>query len=344
MKKFLFTLLAVSSCLVYKAQLSLTKAANEPAPADVNSAKFYDSVGVVPKSIGLGQNWNFGSFVQTTVNTISNYANAIAVPSASNFPGCTLVEVQSNGDKLYWKSVSSPSVQFELLGMEQVSGLSLTYTNTAIAAMWPINMSYVLVDPFSGTLAAMTQTGTLSGSITTTGSGTGSLNLPGNFPVYNILQVKTDQQIFIGVPALAYNATITATEYSYYSGTQKFPLVTVKYEREVEQIGTPTITVTNKIKVNNAVLTGLNEKNFDASFQIFPNPAKDAFQLELENPNGAAAMIEIISGTGSVVRTISLQNNSIIRTDVQIRDLDKGMYMVRTRIGERVSGRKLIIE
>jgi hypothetical protein len=343
MKKIYLAILIGAFSLGMNAQVTLTKAANEPVASDINSKKYYDSVGVVPKSTGAGQNWDFSTFTTTTVNIVSNYLTAGAVASSSNFPGTTLVEFKG-ADKMYWKSVATPSTQFELLGLEQPSGLTLTYTNSAIAAVWPIAMGYILVDAVSGTISAITQTGTVTGSITTQGSGTGSLVLPGNFPIYNILQLKSSNQIFISVPSSAYNATVTTTEYSYYSGTQKFPLITVSYEREVEQIGTPTVTLTHKIMVNNAVLTGLNEKNFDASFQIFPNPAKDAFHVNLENAKGEMGTIEIYSATGQLVKKIELENTMLIDQNISISDLNRGVYMVKTSLGERNSNRKLIVE
>jgi hypothetical protein len=343
MKKIYLVIFISAFTFGMKAQLTLTKAANEPVASDINSKKYYDSVGVVPKSTGAGQNWDFSAFTTTTVNIVSNYLSAGAVASSSNFPGTTLVEFKGS-DKMYWKSVPTPSTQFELLGLEQPSGLAINYTYSAIAAIWPINMGYVLVDPVSGTLALQTSTGTISGSITTQGSGTGSLVLPGNFPVYNILQLKAMNQLFISVPALAYNATVTSTEYSYYSGTQKFPLMVVSYEREVEQVGSPTVTLTHKIMVNNAVLTGLNEKNFDASFQIFPNPAKDAFHVNLENSKGEMGTIEIYNATGQLVKKIELENATMIDQNISISDLNRGVYMVKTSLGERNSNRKLIVE
>lgn len=342
MKKIYLTLLTVAFASGLSAQ-TLTAAGNEPVTGDTYSRKFYDSVGVVPKNTGAGQSWNFTPFTQTTVNTISTYSPAGSVPSSSNFPGTTLVEIQG-GDKLYWKSVPTPTPQFEIVGMDQPTGLILTYSNTAIAAQWPVAMGYSLTDVTDGTLSISGMTGTATGTITTLGSGTGTITLPGNFPVPGILQTKMTQTIILYVPALSYTNTIISTEYNYYSSSQKFPLLTVSYEKESESVGTPTISYTNKIKVNNAVLTGLNEKNFDASFQIFPNPATNSIHVNLINHTGTNGVMEIYNCTGKLERKYDLESSTQINQQISLEGLSSGVYLVKTKIGERSSTRKLIIE
>lgn len=342
MKKIYLTLFTVALCSSLRSQ-TLTAAFNEPVTGDTYSRKFYDSVGVVPKTTGAGQTWNFTPFTQTTVNTISTYSPAGSVPSASNFPGTTLVEIQG-GDKIYWKSVPTPTNQFEILGLDQPTGLILSYTNSAIAAQWPVAMGYSLTDVTSGTLSISGMTGTAEGTITTLGSGTGTITLPGNFPVPGIFQTKMTQTIILNVPGISYTNTIISTEYNYYSSSQKFPLLTVSYEKESESVGTPTISYTNKIKVNNAVLTGLNEKNFDANFQIYPNPAKNSFYVNLLNNSGENGTIEIYNSTGKLEKRTDLGNSTLIETQISLEGLSSGVYLVKTKIGQRNSTRKLIIE
>jgi hypothetical protein len=277
------------------------------------------------------------------VNAISTYSTAGSVASSSNFPGSTLVELEG-GNKIYWKSVPTPTTQFELVGMDQPSGLILTYTNTALLVQWPVAMGYSVTDVFSGTLSIAGQTGTAEGTITLQGTGTGSLMLPGGFPVHGILQTRMTQSIVLYVASLNYTNNITSTGYSYYHSTQKFPLVSIEYEREAESVGTPTISNTVKIQVNNSVLTGINEKNFDATFQIFPNPAKDAIHINLSNLNAELGTIEIYNLTGILVKQVVLGTETSFDQNISINDLSSGIYLVKTKIGRRTSSRKLIVE
>ena len=55
------------------AQLSLTKAFNEPVIGDIVNWQQYDSTTAIPKSLGAGQNWNFNSLTTNTYVQTSTY-------------------------------------------------------------------------------------------------------------------------------------------------------------------------------------------------------------------------------------------------------------------------------
>ena len=69
MKKIYLSILASAFAMTVNAQLTLTKAFNEPVVGNVNTQKGYDSTGVIPKATGAGQNWNFSTL---TTNTTPN--------------------------------------------------------------------------------------------------------------------------------------------------------------------------------------------------------------------------------------------------------------------------------
>ncbi len=318
---------------------TLTLAANEPIIGNTEMKKGYDSVGVVPKATGAGINWNFGAFTQNTTTPSSAFTSTTGAPSATVYTGATLAENQGSGAYNYWKSVATPSTQFELLGSYDPSGaIVYNYTNSAIYYVWPIAFGYTNTDTYGGPVTGGA-TGTLNGSITVNASGSGSLVLPGGFPMYNILQVKVVNSVTVNVTApVSQTLLVKGTDYMYYHTSQKFPLITVSYE----SVGGAANTCS--ININNAVLTGLNEKNFDATFQIFPNPAKDAFNVKLNNPNNANGIIEIVNVTGQLIRTINLGTASVLEQNISLHGLNSGIYSVKTTIGDRASTRKLVIE
>src|SRR5688572_15716010 len=103
MKKIYLSILAGAFAFNVNAQLSLTKAFNEPVFADVDSRQGYDSTTVVPKSSGAGQNWNFSSLVTNTVTETNTYTMAASTPSASMFPGSTIASDDGMGGYDYYK-------------------------------------------------------------------------------------------------------------------------------------------------------------------------------------------------------------------------------------------------
>jgi hypothetical protein len=347
MKKIYLVLSAVAISFGSYAQLSLTKAANEPVAGDSKNVKGFDSLGVVPKNTGTGLTWNFSSFVQTTLNATSTYSAAASVPSSSLFPGCTVVENTPSGDKNFWKAASTPSTQFEMLGINNSLGVEFNFnTDPLVMVVWPATMGYSLTDVGTGSISAFSNTGTLASTLTMVGSGTGSVILPGNVTYTNILQTKMTQTLYAVVPALGYTISVLSSGYSYYSGTQKFPLVSVNYEKTtLSSILGPTVTNTSKIEMNaNVITVGINEVNFDASFTMFPNPAKDNFSVNLSNTTNDKGTIEIYNELGQIAKRVELGNESVIKTNVSVADLKPGLYMVKTSIGSRSSSRKLIVQ
>ena len=348
MKKIYFLFSALTIFSYSHAQLTLTKAANEPVIGESIINKGFDSVGVVPKNTGAGLSWNFGSYVQNTVTTVGSYSNISSVAGSSLFPAATMVENGQNGDKLMWKSATSPTTQLEFLGVYNSGGAEINLSsNPAIVAIWPMSMGSSITDVGSGTLTLGTATGVANNTITTLGSGTGTLVLPGNVSMSNILQVKDSQTLVAlgGTGLTAFTIAINSTNYSYYHSSQKYPLLRVSYENQVQtsMLG-PTVTTTAKIEVNNNVFTGLNDKNFDATFQIFPNPATDQFHVNLTNNSLENGSMDIYNSVGQLAQHIDLGNGSTLERTVSLNQFKSGIYIVKTTLGNKSSTRKLIIE
>lgn len=91
MKNLYFTTLAIASAFTLSAQVTLTKAANDPVIGDLNKLTYYDSVSVVPKSTGTNQIWNFSGMTAQGSNTVA-YVNPSSAPGASLFPSATIAE------------------------------------------------------------------------------------------------------------------------------------------------------------------------------------------------------------------------------------------------------------
>lgn len=344
MKKIYLSILTCVSALVAHGQLSLTQSFNEPVLGDVNTTHFYDSVGVVPKNTGAGQMWNFSGVTTTTVTeSISFTSVGSSGPNSGIYTGAMLSDFDGGSFHTYYKSTTN---QLENLGFEDVY-IILQFTNTAIVANYPITMGSSNSDLASGTCTTTAALGALGnlpgvvdGGTSMQASGTGTLMVPGGGMLTNILQIITNQTININVSNGTLILNNSGVEYNYYHSSMKFPVLTVKY-----------VTVTGSfpsyeanIKFNAGVVTGINDKNFDATFSIFPNPARDHFNITLSNSNNESVKIEVINSLGAIAQIIDLGNESTISKNIAISNLSQGIYMVKTTLGNKVSVRKLIIE
>ncbi len=343
MKKIYLSILAIALVFTVNAQLSLTKAFNEPVLGNVNTKKGYDSVAVLPKSTGTNQNWNFSTLTTNTIVNVSTYTTVASTPSAASFPTSTIAEDQG-GSYNYWKSTAT---QFELVGFANTTSMA-SFTNSAIAAIWPISYGYSNTDPYAGTVTSGTMSGPANGTIVTSGSGTGTITLPGSITLTNILQLKVNNNLVITLPTSFGTVTITtvATDYYYYSGTQKFAVLHVAYQKQTTtSVLGPTVSVTADVRINNAVLTGITDLNFDAiHYNVYPNPATDAVNIHLTNDKTEPVSVIVMNNLGQVVKSINLGSAIEVKYLMNTSDLVSGIYHIRTTMGNKTSVKKLIID
>lgn len=329
--------------LYSNAQLTLTKAGQEPVAGDVNILQEYDTLGALPKSSGANQNWNFSGLLVTTFTSTSNYVAASAVPSSSLFPGTTLVEDLGGGSYNYWKSSSTPTTQFEFLGTYDVNppASGFRYTTPEKVAIWPIAPGATFTNSFNGNVLGFT--GSVSGTSTVTSSGSGTITLPGGATYANVIQLKTLQRIvgtvsFLGVP---FTYTDQVTNYRYYHASQRFPLLTAEYY--ISNDGS-TIDTSLTIQLNKNITVGLKDVFVKENLNIYPNPAKNIVNIELTNKNADNCRVTLYNPMGQLVKEIDLGNGLKIEQKINVSELPKGVYLMTTSLGEATLQQKLIIE
>lgn len=330
-------LLCVATCLsatVTNAQnLILTRAINDPAIGDVQTLVDYDTITAVPRSTGLNKTWDMSAMSQSTVGAMSNSFIATSAATGANlFPSANIAAGQSDGGAyLFYKSGAT---QMELLGL-YLPGGTVTFTNTQVNMVWPFTYGDSFSDAFSGSMNFSSMTVGISGQIQTNATGTGNLILPGGAFYTNVLQltmVETSTLSYaVPIPTTSVSRTIN---YAYYHASNKYPLVSISYNEAGEAA----------VNVNNMVAVGLTDYNFDATFAIYPNPAKNNFTVKLSNSENRDCRITIYSATGQLVKQCDLGRDQAIQTQVPIQDLAPGIYMVKTILGGKSSSRRLVVE
>lgn len=335
MKKYYLVLCITLFTFFVRAQLTLTKAFNQPVLGNVNNKQLYDSVGIIPKSSGANQVWDFSGFsIQSNVE-VSNYISVSSAPNGSSYSGTSFVE--SFGQTYFYMKASA--TKYEIVGIQNPSFKLNFSSNNATEFVWPVSMGYAKSDAFSGTANANNMNGSVSGNITTTAPGTGTLILPGGDTVSGVLQVKMNLSAVASFIFGTIKANLKAVDYTYYDASNKFPLLTVSY---LNASGAYTA---NSVAIRvNSSLVGIQDLSFDSSYNLFPNPASDSFHIELQNSGQVPCRIEIVNVLGDVLIIKNLGNSSEILETISISDLPQGIYIIRTHIGDRVSSEKLIKE
>ncbi|MBA3682111.1 MAG: T9SS type A sorting domain-containing protein [Bacteroidetes bacterium] len=91
--------------------------------------------------------------------------------------------------------------------------------------------------------------------------------------------------------------------------------------------------------VVNILSVGLNEKAFDNSVLVWPNPANG--KIKIDNATNELMEVNIYSLEGRLVYS---KNNVSKNEELNITKLNRGLYEIKIKAGEKTVNRKLIIE
>jgi len=348
----------ISSIFIFNqvnAQLTLTKAFNEPVIGDFFDAKSIDTTTTLPMNVdGTGVTWNISGVSESGALNTNTYSPASAYPGASTtFPGLNLVkEDQTTGDLNYFKVTPST---FELIGSFTSLGVAnadLNYNaNSAIFLSYPVSLGYTNNDIGAGSITTSTLSGTFTSTIQTVADGFGSLVFNGGVTLTNCLRVKTKQRISFAFLAGLFSGTVNQTIYNYYHSSSKHPVFTVSYNHIVSPglpfAGIPPIDNRQaKAEMLSTLTIGLHDLNRQSlSFKTFPNPATDDLNIQLVLNQNETYIIEIINSLGQIVnsRVISNLNPSMHNESINVSNLKTGIYSIKVK-GNNSSGlQKLMI-
>jgi len=337
MKKFylsLFTFLFLIQ--ISKSQLILTQTANQIIIGDTNKTYLVDTGLVNIKTVNAisGNNviWNFSnlSILGNSITT-SVYTSTTAVSSATNYPGCNIVQSNSN----YFKSVVTPSAQTELLGTA-VSIVGLNFSNSAIVAKYPFTFSNTFTDNYSGTVT-FTTNGTFTGNVSVIADGNGTLNLPNGQVFINVLRVKSVQSTTVTgiIPALPLPINVKITNYDYYHSSQKYPIFNVNYTSFAIPFTTPTVSA--RISANTkSTIVGLKENSLlNESVALFPNPTNSNLNITINSALNPKQIL-IYNHFGAIV----YQTN--YNSQINVSTLVEGIYFITIDTDKGIIRKKLV--
>ncbi|HOZ86676.1 MAG TPA: T9SS type A sorting domain-containing protein [Bacteroidia bacterium] len=335
MKQFTFSIVLILVCKCLSAQIILTKSFNEPIPGDVNLTAECDSTFAIPKTTGLNQLWDFSSLKLKSSSILTTYSLASAATPSANFPGATLVA--KTGTSFFFYSNASSS-QFEWLGWDW--GYYVNLTNSLISQTWPFSYGDNYSDSYSGFTSAIPAE-SLTGTETLLGSGAGTIVLPGGIIYNGVLQVLSRRtETFASTQGPTAVQSYTATTYSYYHSSNKFPVLRIQYLLQI--FGNSTPSPGYSIQLNKSVLTGISEGSWQNNLSLFPNPAGEQVSLYLTNAAHEPVNVEIHNVMGNIVKTLILGTTVNIEETISLRDVPSGIYVVKIFIGKRSFTHKLV--
>jgi hypothetical protein len=80
---------------------------------------------------------------------------------------------------------------------------------------------------------------------------------------------------------------------------------------------------------------------------VYPNPATDQLKVEFKAENAMVPEIKIFDLTGKMVRHFDKEfilNHEVFKADLDISDLNTGIYFVKVIQGEQTWSEKLVVK
>ncbi len=347
MKKIYLLIFSLIGISEFNAQTTLTKAANEPIVGDTYDTRTLDSnaTAMPMGTSGSSVTWNLTNLVSGALVTNSYLSPSTSTNSAS-FPGSTIL-LNDGTNTSYFKSTAS---SYELLGAEiSFSGLTavLNYsTNSAVIAQYPMAMGYTNTDAVGGTISAASFSGPFSGTITTNGDATGTLNLNGT-ALSSCLRLKTKQNVSFTLAFGSITGTVDQTIYNYFNSSSKWPLFSVSYTHIVTSGAQTTDQMQTQISSLSSIPLGIRENKLnDIIFKAYPNPANNEVNIHFVLTQNESYTIEIVNTLGQVVKAVSKPNlqPGMYNETLDISGLTAGVYHINVS-GKNAKGvEKLIIQ
>jgi hypothetical protein len=352
MKKIYLIALSFLALSQANAQLSLTKAANEPAVGDTYETLALDTTNTLPIAVtGTNVEWLFdgvtaqGGTSTFTIGAPSSYSNS------ANYPGTTMVEEDiTNGTKTYYKTIATG---YELVGVD-AGFFDLNYnSNSLTLASWPITMGYSNNDQGAGAITVNQGTTSLSGSFTSTintvADGTGLLNINNYAYARNgVLRVKSTQKIEFSILFGTIAGSIENNIYNFYHSSSKYPLLTLNYNYvDATSPQGPLQQLQTTLSVLSDVTVGVKENDAkEVIFKAYPNPANSEVNIHFVLTQNESYTIEVVNMLGQSVKSVNLGDlqPGIYSENININDLTSGVYFIKVN-GKTAQGiEKLIVE
>ncbi|MBL7932470.1 MAG: T9SS type A sorting domain-containing protein [Bacteroidia bacterium] len=319
MKKIYLFLFAAFS---YTLSAQLTQANHAPANGDTYTMYRCDSVNTSPGAAGSGVTWNF-----STIATYSNLARSYTAQATSNstFAAANVAVASGGNDIQYLASTTSSLVYYGgNIGVGQVAG-TVNYSVPAIYASYPMGYNTSASAAVAGTLniPSLSASGSFTGNSTVLVDGSGTIILPGPVTFTNALRVVSSQTIY-ATTSLA-TATVTQTNYDYYVGGIKAPVLTIgTATADIASIlgnSQTTQTFVARNKDANQLPTGLNQHSENVGLSVYPNPSASFINFVSENQS--MATLKVYDVTGKLVDSQVFHDGKI---KLDVAGYNKGIY------------------
>lgn len=336
MKNVTLPLACFLACSFYAGAQTITSSW-APAPYKANEIHYTENVsGVEAGAAGSGQNWDFSSLTDDSVN-VESIVPTTGLPFASEFTEATHASVVSDPEGTFVSYFKTTSSAYTILGAGfEGGGISGTfiYSNPIDLFRFPIGFGQAYNDDFESTITALGFSYDRNGAVQVDVDGSGTLTTPiGTFS--NVLRVKSVETYnLLGLPPIPGASTSgVVTTYNYISADHPGSIL-LSYIINDDNIGNVDTTI------------GFADPNFQSieqisknEFNLFPVPAADKINI---TSNSGILNVELFDISGR--RSTQIAYNGVSKAVIDVALLPSGVYVARVQlVNGTVMNRRVIV-
>lgn len=312
---------------------------NLPSVGDQYYFRKCDTTGVGGGVDGNGVTWDYsGLNVSNDLDTV-NYYTPSSTPYAADFSTSTYGE-ENNGQYLFYKKSSTEYINTGMVTAQ----FKVAYTDEAKIADFPLSYGTSLTDSLSGSYSVTGVPFQREGVATSSYSGFGTLQLPennhSNVAKIHIHQVLEDSGSILGTSTIV-NTVIDSWTFSQQSSTE--PLLVIS--QVVSDAGGFT-TVDKIVWINSSLIKKSSELNNTLAVDFYPNPSTDNVTIKTKLEFADVVTVEVLdlSGKSVLKQILGAQSIGQVSTDVDVSNLETGMYLLKVNTSKKSFTDKLMIK
>jgi hypothetical protein len=270
--------------------------------------------------------WDFSGLANKkgftgTLNSAASTNNSTLFPAAN-------IELGEFNHRFYFKATPQ---SIEHVGYASTSGNYKEFLHKSFVKMkYPFGFG----DYYSGDFYGDYQYGTREGRIengfySVEGDAYGTLILPGNITLKNVLRVKTVKNF--NRVGENYTQQVSMTTYRYYDQARYPRLTLIKTEVSTNN-GRPVMTTQAAFNNDvNAPAGAIINASTSNHLQMYPNPVIQSFTLEFMVYKSGNIRIDVLDNTGKLITNLSnkAMDKGLYIESFSIDKLEKGNYLIR---------------
>ena len=295
---------------------------------------------ISPQQGGENQIWNFSNF-ECKNNKVSEIVEASETPQGAALPYSNISLIDSS--KYFYFNVDEFGIEYH--GLITPNSI-INFDNPIIKMSYPFTYGDFFDEEFSGTGIYYNSILTdIYGTYSVEADGYGTLILPGDVTINNVLRVKTVNHIFeVGCATTEfYN-----TKYLWYSADYRYPILVIT-ENSRTYKGNKTFTNYGYFN-EKAYQTSLNETNSELSrysVKVYPNPFVEFVNISYNLQEDTKVSIEIYNTSGILVQSLLDNQNQTGRQNYvfnpTLKGLAVGTYFVKMTFNNEIVFKRIIM-